>query len=278
MIFHVTSACNFNCSYCFVDPAAKELTLLNWISICERNDGEDRHLDISGGEPLLKWNDIVKPLIEWQAAKYANMAYNFHISTNGSLVTDEIAKFLADNKVTCTVSLHGDEKYVDSISKTGQYASIMAGVKKLTDAGARVNLRMVLTKDNLSCVPYFVELSKQYPGSIIQKLFGESADGITKEQEDTFLAEYRGKIQLNSTFHGGFKCYVPSITIRPDGKAIPCGAQWNRVLGDMLTEDWSTIMKRTTEDMVFGCRGITEYNKVKLDGTLQARLYPHLGD
>ena len=43
-----------------------------------------------------------------------------------------------------------------------------------------------------------------------------------------------------------------SIAVRIE--VIPCAAQWDRVLGDVLTEDIQTIMGRCTADMVYGCR------------------------
>ena len=257
---HVTTGCNMPCNYCFSKGRGAELSAAQWLAVLESLDEECRELDLTGGEPLHRWDEVTKPIIEWQAAKYFNRYYATYLSTNGTLVTPEIAAYLTEHKVRATVTLNGPPTYVDANMGAGTHAAILVGLNNLQAAGTTTRLRLVLTRDNLEHLDYFKAMAGVYASpfetNVIQKLFGVNPGfDISPEQEAAIVAagEEPGFV-LNATFNGMRPCFVPSITIRPDGKVIPCAAQWDRVLGDVLTEDIQTIMGRCTADMVYGCR------------------------
>jgi len=257
---HVTTGCNLTCPFCFSKQVATELTGDQWVIILSKLDGEDRELDFTGGEPLLKWSDVVRPLMEWQAQKYVNRQFESAISTNGTLVTQAIAECLAAYQTRVTVTVNGDAAYVDGHMGEGVYAQIMAGLSTLQAAGARIRLRLVLTRHNIELIPHFEAVCAQYASpheiNMIQKLFGVNPDDdISAEQEATIVAAgEKPGFALNATFHGMRPCFVPSFTIRPDGLVIPCAAQWQTVLGDLLTEEPQVILSRCTNAMQYGCR------------------------
>jgi sulfatase maturation enzyme AslB (radical SAM superfamily) len=57
-----------------------------------------------GGEPLLKFEEIIKPLV----LKYKD-SFGWSITTNGTLLTEEIIDFCYDNKISILLSLDGGE-------------------------------------------------------------------------------------------------------------------------------------------------------------------------
>ena len=59
-------------------------------------------INFFGGEPLLKFNDIIKPLVE----KYNEKVY-FNITTNGILLDEDIVDFFYKYNVGILLSFDG---------------------------------------------------------------------------------------------------------------------------------------------------------------------------
>lgn len=257
MILHLTSSCNLSCSYCFATPTQTDINLTGWKLICDKNPTRDFHL--SGGEPLFVWNEITKPIIEYiQDVMYPNMHSNIDISTNGTMLTDEIAQFLKYRKIMVWVSFHGDKTYMDSLN-TNYYDSVIAGLDILKKYDIPIQLRMTVNKNNVDQVSYVRSIAIEYNStfSVIQRYFGDnSTTRFTKAKESqiTAIKSLISPLILNSTWEGVRSCQAPAPAIKPDGKVIPCSAMWNTILGDALTEDMSVILSRWTKDMEFGCR------------------------
>ena len=115
-----THACNFKCTYCyefsnFAQPHSKpgKMSLetakrtVDWL-IETSGDEEELSLGFFGGEPLMNF-----PLIA-QAVEYAKeqgaahgKRFRFSMTTNGSLLTDEIIAFLQRHEIKTTISMDG---------------------------------------------------------------------------------------------------------------------------------------------------------------------------
>lgn len=65
-----------------------------------------------GGEPLLQFDEIIKPVIEYCNIKYPQH-FMFKLITNGTLLTEKISKFLADNNTYITISFDGIKEVQD---------------------------------------------------------------------------------------------------------------------------------------------------------------------
>lgn len=115
--FSVANACNFSCKYCF--NKHKDGSILNFEDVKNSldslfnlfNDGEKYFIDLSGyGEPLLNLRcvlNIAKYCID--KSNELNVEIIPMLSTNGYLLTEQIAKILQDNKVLFGISLDGNE-------------------------------------------------------------------------------------------------------------------------------------------------------------------------
>lgn len=116
----LTQNCNLNCSYCYehnktlkimpieIAKAAieKELTLVD--------DHEEVIIELFGGEPFLAF-DMIKEIFSfiWEP-RFTKKRLCF-ISTNGTLLTDEIKNWLKERKkyITCGLSVDGTKKMHD---------------------------------------------------------------------------------------------------------------------------------------------------------------------
>lgn len=112
-VLNVTDACNNACPYCFATESKNFMTLDTAIAAVEyikKNCGEGQIPTIIffGGEPMLNYEGVVKPLIE----KYKNNC-NWSITTNGTLLTEEVIDFFAENNVGVLLSMDGIKEVQD---------------------------------------------------------------------------------------------------------------------------------------------------------------------
>lgn len=116
----ITHSCNLNCVYCFekyksnkhmaFETAQKILQLEfdNYIS-SNKNSSNKRRLAIElfGGEPLLNFT-LIEQITTWVKSLNLSFEYIFQITTNGTLFTDKIKKWLIENKDIVRVVLSVD--------------------------------------------------------------------------------------------------------------------------------------------------------------------------
>ena len=141
-VIDVTNRCNFNCIYCHPDarPEKDDLDenmarkVLDFIFSIPMGHCQ---IIIQGGEPLLKW-DLIKFIYQEakKRAKEKNMAeLRFSITTNLSLMTEEIAKEMAEMKINPAVSFDGPKelhnKHRPFIGGKGSYDAVVYWFQKL---------------------------------------------------------------------------------------------------------------------------------------------------
>ena len=115
---NLTDACNLRCRYCFVKQQN------NFMSYQTAKDAADFLLDNAeesgnkcditffGGEPLLLWDKVVKPLIAYiRNERKSNCTLS--ITTNGTLLTEEILQYMKANKVGILFSIDGHKAIQD---------------------------------------------------------------------------------------------------------------------------------------------------------------------
>lgn len=73
---------------------------LAWVS----GNAEHPSVFFFGGEPTLRWDDIIVPIVE----KYPNA--RFSITTNGSQLNEERLTFIADHGISLMLSMDGDRE------------------------------------------------------------------------------------------------------------------------------------------------------------------------
>lgn len=114
----LTQQCNLGCKYCFVLQKPRSMTLNTAIDATEflaKNAAEINEIpsiNYFGGEPLLKWDEIIVPLTTYIRRKFGN---NFQLSmtTNGILLDEEKLEFMRTNGIGFMVSIDGDKKTQD---------------------------------------------------------------------------------------------------------------------------------------------------------------------
>ena len=111
---NLTQKCNLKCKYCFVTQQPKEMdykTAKDAVDFYAKNALDNLDIpDITffGGEPLLKFEYIIKPLVEYIRKRYGD--FEISVTTNGTLLDEEKLKFLRDNNVGLLLSIDGDKE------------------------------------------------------------------------------------------------------------------------------------------------------------------------
>ena len=117
-------------------------------------------LDLFGGEPLMN-PEVVKHVINYVRRREFETGKNIKLTltTNGTLLNDDIIQFLNDNRVMLVLSLDGKKETHDNMrpfpNKTGSYDAAVRGFKKVIESrnGKNYYLRGTYTHFN----PHFAE-------------------------------------------------------------------------------------------------------------------------
>ncbi|MCK4453870.1 SPASM domain-containing protein [Candidatus Parcubacteria bacterium] len=168
MYLMLTDDCNFQCTYCFqnkdeiqdlqatrmrkdVCQAAIEL-LSRMNQKYPINPKREITIELYGGEPLLNFPALVVATLHTEyLIKKNRLPVNTKLAmvTNGSLVTPEIAEFIAEHQISIGVSIDGPGEIHDvyRISKNGKGTSqrAIAAYRMLQKAGAEVGISCTLT-------------------------------------------------------------------------------------------------------------------------------------
>ena len=92
---NVTDSCNLKCIYCFVNnqPHYMDLQVAKDTVDFLYNNYQEKakllenvntpNITFFGGEPMLMYNEIIKPTVEYAAGAYPGL-FSFNITTNGT--------------------------------------------------------------------------------------------------------------------------------------------------------------------------------------------------
>jgi uncharacterized protein len=135
--------CNLSCKYCYMDSDSVNHVEIMSEMILEKTIKEIGKLQLEkvefcwhGGEPLLVGINFYKIAKKLQKKYIGNgTKIKNSIQTNGTLITEEWAKFLTDYDFGVGVSLDGPQKINDYnrsfTSGKGSYLSVMRGIEVL---------------------------------------------------------------------------------------------------------------------------------------------------
>ena len=150
VVWNITRRCNLKCIHCYAQ--AKDQSFDNELTTEEgKNLIDDLSqykvpvLLLSGGEPTIR-----KDLPEL-AAYAIEKGMRAVISTNGTLITQQMARVLKDIGLSYVgISLDGMEKIHDRFRGVkGAFRAALEGIKNCQDAGIKVGLRFTINKFNV---------------------------------------------------------------------------------------------------------------------------------
>lgn len=156
----ITNSCNLRCVYCAHFTSAgdvdRDLPAEEWIKFFEElNCSSVMSVCLQGGEPFMR-----KDILELLEGIVKNRM-RFSILSNGSLVTDEIAVFVASTGRydSVQISIDGAVPYTHDIFRgEGSFSKAMEGIRNLKKHGIRVTVRVTIHKNNVYQLERIAEL------------------------------------------------------------------------------------------------------------------------
>lgn len=168
LFLEVTSRCNEHCLHCgssctgtAPEPVATEVLLRVLSNVKERLDTSRTQLCITGGEPLLR-----RDFFELMAGAN-DLGYRWGMTTNGTLVTRDVARRLAACGMrTVSVSVDGLPATHDRFrGRAGSFEEAMTGMRNLAAQGsfAHVQITTVVHAQNIAELDALFELFADEP-------------------------------------------------------------------------------------------------------------------
>lgn len=283
--FEVTPFCNESCIHCFNHwrtNSDKEIDLLYNKSITEENyrkiaekiiELHPREVVITGGEPLSVF-DKIRPALDLLTQNEIIVKIN----TNGGFLNDEIAKYLANNKMSTFISFPCADKNIcnEITGVKNSFEIISKAIRTANNNNVQIVLNMVITKLNLEYIFSTAEYVKNELGvnaicitKAMMPCRNNSALEIIVLNKEEFKAMLDSIIQVRDQLGMnvdsaweyslcGFekpehirqfafkrKCVAGSnhICISWNGDIKPCSVN-NTVYGNIIKDDISEVMKK----------------------------------
>lgn len=164
--------CNYNCSYCYVEPHSKIKVMPSdtakvAISKISKYIGNSRKINFiwHGGEPMIAGVDFFYDIINYSNEYFENRIEHC-IQTNGSLLTDDFLSFCKQAKISVSLSFDGPEKVHDINRKEknglGTHKKTMNALEKIKKHELTPGCVCVLHKQNVNEIDELYSFFKEH--------------------------------------------------------------------------------------------------------------------
>ena len=149
---HMTEVCNFNCCYCYQKKGEKSInislaeTALDFFLPLLKDNGQ---VNFFGGEPLIVFEQI-KHIVKYtqNISRGLRKQIRFTISTNGSLLDEDMLNFINENQFKLLLSFDGYTQ--DICRQDNTFNSTVSILKKiLTYPNIELETNSVFTPDTI---------------------------------------------------------------------------------------------------------------------------------
>jgi radical SAM protein with 4Fe4S-binding SPASM domain len=221
--------------------------LVRFIWFAHDTQAQHIRLQFFGGEPLLcidRIKEIIDKLECFFSEKKSAIIFEYGMTTNITLLTVDIAKYLLEKNIGVLVSLDGPQDIHDKNRGRGTFELVMQKLAYLTALGVPVNIRATINRETIGAfkqIFYFLNslaLPFLWQVDMHDAYTPEDLQGLVNDLHTV----YAGLGPLYDTtmdrFIGHEKamryCIDPYrvISIRPDGVLVVCSrVDWS--LGDI---------------------------------------------
>lgn len=250
--WHLSETCNLKCKHCYQEKLTNQQ--LNYNQLLEILDQYKEllkvkkmrgHINVTGGEPLCNphFFELLKTF-----KKDADL-YTFSILTNGTLVTEAIAKKIKSfNPQYVQVSLDGTRRVNDALRGKGTYKRIIQGIDNLVAQKIFTSISFTAMNHNYRDFKKVVAVAKKHKVNSIwsdrfipigpadinlcmnyrqsQKYFKTIAQVRQKAKEQGSLTNISANraLQFLMTNEFAYECTagISLLTIMENGDLVPC--------------------------------------------------------
>ncbi|MDZ5255179.1 PapB family radical SAM/SPASM ranthipeptide maturase [Clostridium sp. LIBA-8841] len=212
----VIQECNMRCKYCYGDGGEysdkgkmnKEVALKAIDFLIDNTDERELLIAFLGGEPLLNFK-LIKEVVNYckiKEKKY-NKKFSYTITTNGTVINDEIEEFLVENNISIQISIdgvkekHNENRYFSN--KRESYDEIIIKTKNIRKYD-KITARATATKNNLNFIEIFNHLNslgfKCIPIALAQNLLDDNDYKKATEEYVKFINYFENLIKEKKYF------------------------------------------------------------------------------
>jgi uncharacterized protein len=254
----LSGRCNLACDYCFDAASAAPRGAMDAAAARRvaayilRAPVTEPLIAFLGGEPLLNW-PVGRQLVEQIRREGRAMGKSpyFSLTTNGTLITDDLAPELVGDDITVQVSLDGSRqhdrhrRYPDG---TGSYRHALAGLRRLraVSPAARVDAQVVLSPGS----PGLGEIADELRGAGFRRIgflyltdpgghsawSGEDVRWLMRQRQDFYPRFVQATLEGHPEIDMGFAFLVAS---QPEGPRGLCGCGRQEVYIDARGDIYS---------------------------------------
>ena len=265
-VLQIANDCNLNCIYCYGDGGSygreRELMTMDTakkaIDLMVANSEGINELTVIffGGEPLINF-DVVKGTLEYckSIEESCGKTFRYSMTTNGTIMNDEIYDFIKDNKVSVMISIDGGKElqnkhrcYCDG---KGSFEDIQKNIERFKEARGgfltaratvcSTDIRFKKIRDDLLALGFTNAVTSMVDTAEDSPLFigGDYTQRVLEQYEilaeDFIEAVINNKKQLNNIFSEKLnRLYFKKLKIRScnagyggiaigtDGNIYPC--------------------------------------------------------
>jgi sulfatase maturation enzyme AslB (radical SAM superfamily) len=218
----LTSQCNLRCTYCYQN--AKRARRMRWATLRSALDlildsaRDDIGISFSGGEPLLEF-PVMRRAVEYvEKACPASKLVSYSISTNATLLTEEIAAFLEEHRFQTQLSLDGAAG-AQNLRARGTFAVLdraLARLRKKHSDFFEENLRIGITATP-SNLPYLARSIDYFLGKGVREISitpNLVSDAVWRLDRIDELDAQFARILKSSLKHMRKTGYMPVVNLR----------------------------------------------------------------
>lgn len=217
LLLQVTQSCNLICSYCpyacKVDDKLQRShsgKTMKWETAKKAIDffaehsakRDDLVFSFYGGEPIIAF-ELIKKCVSYIEEVFLGKNYSFNMTSNGTLMTDEVINYLIEKDFDICISLDGPASIHDINRKrtdgTGSFSSAFSTLKKFAERYGKecrrhLSMNMVMDTDNdlEEVISLFDdEFFKKYDIGITATIADDRHLNEKKKMSEDFLKKFR---------------------------------------------------------------------------------------
>ena len=232
----LTNRCNLSCTYCFVNQNPLDMTFqiaedsIKWLQSNYKIKNLDRKMSVNffGGEPLLLYDEIIRPLV----LKYQD-EIAFGITTNGILLDEDKVDFFFQHNIQPLLSFDGvpEVQNCQRISHTcNSFKTVLNNIPYLLLRFPQTVMRSTVTKESIPHMYDSVLMAQELGFKKI--VFCPNAYEDWDKETELELYEQLNKIGLH--IYKGLR-----------------NQEFDTIMVDPLNVRFSDINKALTEDLYF---------------------------
>lgn len=172
----ITNKCNLRCIYCYASSGVSSSTMpfetakkaIDYqLTETINSGGKTLAVTFHGGGEALVELDLLEQIVAYinTFARNNGVEPRLGCVTNATLITQNVAKWLAENFSHVTVSLDGSKEIQDSqrpgVAQSGSYDKAMCGIQNLIEEKVKFSIRATVTGLSVGKMGHFVRFIKE---------------------------------------------------------------------------------------------------------------------